>query len=90
MTSICSPFYSPRWASVGGCTHFKPHPNKWLRGGALADEPFVVSADILPLADLANSYEVVQTMRIAPITREAVIRLAAPRHWCRLHRCYSP
>jgi hypothetical protein len=49
---------------------------KWLRGGAPADEPFVGSADIQSLADLANSYEVVRTMRIVPITRDAVIRLA--------------
>ena len=50
---------------------------KWLRGGAPADEPFVGSADIQSLADLGNSYEVVRTMRIAPITRDAVVRLAA-------------
>jgi hypothetical protein len=50
---------------------------KWLRGGAPADEPFVGSADIQSLADLSNSYEVVRTMRIAPITRDAIVRLAA-------------
>ncbi|HEY3149687.1 MAG TPA: hypothetical protein VGJ75_25200 [Dongiaceae bacterium] len=50
---------------------------KWLRGGAPADEPFVGSADIQSLADLGNSYEVVRTMRIAPITRDAIVRLAA-------------
>ena len=50
---------------------------KWLRGGAPAEEPFVGSADIQSLADLDNSYEVVRTMRIAPITRDAVVRLAA-------------
>ena len=44
---------------------------KWLRGGAAADEPLVGSADIQSLADLANSFEVVRTMRIAPVTREA-------------------
>jgi hypothetical protein len=50
---------------------------KWLRGGALSEEPFVGSADIQSLADLGNSYEVVRTMRLAPITRDAVVRLAA-------------
>jgi hypothetical protein len=50
---------------------------KWLRGGAPADEPFVGSADIQSLADLGNSYEVVRTMRTAPITRDAVVGLAA-------------
>jgi hypothetical protein len=50
---------------------------KWLRGGAPADEPLVGSADIQSLADLVNSFEVVKTMQIAPITRDAVIRLVA-------------
>jgi hypothetical protein len=50
---------------------------KWLRGGASADEPFVGSADIQSLADLGNSYEVVRTMRTAPVTRDAIVRLAA-------------
>jgi hypothetical protein len=50
---------------------------KWLRRGAPPDEPFVGSADIQSLADLGNSYEVVRTMRIAPITRDAVLLIAA-------------
>jgi len=50
---------------------------KWLRSGAPVDEPLVGSADIQSLADLANSFEVVRTMRIAPITRDALIRLVA-------------
>jgi len=48
---------------------------KWLRGGVSADEPLVGSADIQYLADLRNSFEVVQTMQIAPITRDALLRL---------------
>jgi hypothetical protein len=50
---------------------------KWLRGGAPAEEPFVGSGDIQSLADLGNSYDVVRTMRIAPITRDAVLLVAA-------------
>ena len=50
---------------------------KWLRGGAPADEPFVGTGDIQSLADLGNSYEVVRTMRVAPITKEAVLRVVA-------------
>ena len=50
---------------------------KWLRGGAPADEPLVGSADIQSLADLGNSFEVVRTMQIAPITKDAVLRLVA-------------
>jgi len=50
---------------------------KWLRDGAPADEPLVGSGDIQSLADLGNSYEVVRGMRLAPITRDAVVQLAA-------------
>ncbi|MEM5340189.1 hypothetical protein [Paraburkholderia azotifigens] len=50
---------------------------KWLRGGAPAGEALVGSGDIQSLADLANSFDVVRTMRIAPITRDAIVRLAA-------------
>jgi AcrR family transcriptional regulator len=48
---------------------------KWLRGGAPIGEPLVGSADIQSLADLANSFEVVRTMHIAPITRDSLLRL---------------
>ena len=48
---------------------------KWLRGGAPADETLVESGDIQSLADLGNSFEVVRTMRIAPITKEAILQL---------------
>ncbi len=48
---------------------------KWLRGGAPANEAFVGSGDIQSLADLANSYEVVRTMLLAPVTKEMVIQV---------------
>jgi len=50
---------------------------KWLRSAAPVDEPLVGSADLQSLADLANSFEVVRTMQIAPITRDALLRLVA-------------
>ncbi len=50
---------------------------KWLRGGAPRDEPLVGSADIQSLADLGNSLEVVRGMRIAPVNRDMILRLAA-------------
>jgi hypothetical protein len=50
---------------------------KWVRGNPPDDEPLVGSADIQSLADLGNSYEIVRTMRLAPITRDAILRLAA-------------
>jgi len=48
---------------------------KWLRGGAPPDEALVGSADIQSLADLGNSYEVVRTMRFAPISKQALLAL---------------
>jgi hypothetical protein len=50
---------------------------KWLRGGVSADEPLVGSGDIQSLADLSNSFEVVRTMRVVPVTKEAILRLVA-------------
>ena len=49
---------------------------KWLRGGAPADEPLIGSADIQSLADLGNSFEVVKGMRLVPFTMQTVLQLA--------------
>lgn len=35
------------------------------------------SGDIQSLADLGNSFEVVRSMRMAPVTRDAVVQLVA-------------
>jgi hypothetical protein len=48
---------------------------KWLRSSPPTQEPLVGSADIQSLADLANSFEVVRSMSIVPITKQAVIGL---------------
>jgi len=50
---------------------------KWLRGGALADEPLVGSGDIQSLADLGTGYDMVRTMRAAPVTRDGVLQVVA-------------
>jgi hypothetical protein len=50
---------------------------KWLRGKAPADESFVGSSDIQSLADLGNSFEMVQAMRLAPITRPTIVQIVA-------------
>lgn len=50
---------------------------KWQRGGAPVEEPLLGSADIQSLADLGNSMEVVRGMRVAPITRDGILRLVA-------------
>jgi hypothetical protein len=49
---------------------------KWLRGGAPADEPLMGSADIQSLADLGNSFAVVKEMRLVPFTLQNILQLA--------------
>ncbi|HZY04117.1 MAG TPA: hypothetical protein VFF02_11520 [Anaeromyxobacteraceae bacterium] len=48
---------------------------KWVRGGALPDEPLLGSGDIQSLADLGNSLEVIRSMRTIPVTKEALFQL---------------
>lgn len=47
---------------------------KWIRGGA-GDEPLLGSGDIQSLADLANSYAVVDRMKIMPAGLEDIVPL---------------
>jgi len=49
---------------------------KWLRGGAADGEALIGSGDIQSLADLSNAFDIVRGMRIAPVTREAIVQLA--------------
>jgi hypothetical protein len=49
---------------------------KWVHGGTSADEPLLGSGDIQSLADLGNSYTVVQEMRLVPFGWKDVTRLA--------------
>jgi len=50
---------------------------KWLRGGAPGDEALLGNPDIQSLSDLGNSFSVVSSMQLAPITRNAILQLAA-------------
>jgi hypothetical protein len=50
---------------------------KWLRGGAPSGEPLLGSSDVQSLADMGNSFSVVRSMRLAPITRDSILQLAA-------------
>jgi hypothetical protein len=50
---------------------------KWLRGGADDGEPLLGSGDIQSLADLGNSFAVIQDMRIVPVTTQAMLQLMA-------------
>ena len=49
---------------------------KWLRGAAQADETFVGSGDIQSLADLGNSYAVINEMRLVPFDTKTLLQLA--------------
>jgi hypothetical protein len=49
---------------------------KWVRGGGGADEPMLGSGDIQSLADLGNSFAVVQDMRVVAVTKQAMLQLA--------------
>jgi hypothetical protein len=48
---------------------------KWVRGGAPADEQLIGSGDIQSLADLGNSFEIIRGIRPIPFTKETVIQL---------------
>jgi hypothetical protein len=58
-------------------SYVRQFDGKWLRGGAQNGEPLMGSADIQSLADMGNSFAVVRSMRLAPISRDAVLELAA-------------
>lgn len=49
---------------------------KWVKGGAPADEPLLGSGDIQSLADLGNSFSVVRETRLVPFNLTDVARLA--------------
>ena len=50
---------------------------KWVRGGAAKDDEFLGTGDIQSLADLGNSFAVVQEMRLVPFGFRDATRLAA-------------
>ncbi|MDP3837315.1 MAG: hypothetical protein Q8Q54_00160, partial [Methylococcales bacterium] len=50
---------------------------KWLEGGAPADEAFVGTGDIQSLADLHNSFEIIPAMRLFPFDKGVVLQIAA-------------
>jgi hypothetical protein len=56
--------------------YIREFDTKWVRGGAPAGESVLGSGDIQSLADLGNSFAVVQEMRVVPITKQAIFQLA--------------
>jgi len=49
---------------------------KWVRGGAPADEQLIGSGNIQSLADLGNSFEIIRGIRPIPFTKETVIQFS--------------
>ena len=49
---------------------------KWQRGERPANEALLGSADIQSLADLGNSYALVEDMRVIPVSRNVLLQLA--------------
>ncbi len=48
---------------------------KWLRGGKPEGETLLGSADIQSLADMANAFNVVRSMRLVLVTRDSIMQL---------------
>jgi hypothetical protein len=60
---------------VLAASYVRQFDDKWVRGGATADDELLGSGDIQSLADLGNSFEVVRSMRLAPITRDPIVQV---------------
>ena len=56
-------------------TYVRDFDMKRLRGARRKDELLVGTADIQSLADLANSFEVVRSMRLVLVTKDAILQL---------------
>jgi len=62
--------------SALGNQYAEEFDRKWIHSPGARSEPLLGSGDIQSLADLANSYQVIEDMSIAPIKKGLVIRLA--------------
>jgi hypothetical protein len=51
---------------------------KWIRGDNPENEPMLGSGDMQSLADLGNSFNVIQSMKGMPIDKETIIALLIP------------
>jgi len=56
-------------------TYVRDFDTKWLRGARRKDEELIGTADIQSLADIANSFEVVRSMRLVLVTKDSILQL---------------
>ncbi len=61
---------------IVGSRYVNEFKQKWIDGGAPQGESIVGSGDIQSLADLSNSFQVVQEMSLVPFGKTLVIRMA--------------
>ena len=65
-------------AEYGGLAHHyvREFDAKWLHGGADPGERLLGNPDLQSLADLGNTFQIVQSMRLVPFSKETVMQLA--------------
>jgi len=61
---------------VVGMNYVTAFRQKWITSTTKEKEPLLGTADIQSLADLGNSFEVIQGMNLLPFSNKSVIRLA--------------
>ena len=57
-------------------TYNRAFEQKWVTGQVAPDEPLLGSADIQSLADLGNSYKMIQDMKVIPFGKQQVLQVA--------------
>lgn len=58
-------------------TYAESFDRKWVHAGHPPSESLLGTGDIQSLADMGNSFELVQAMKIAPITKRLVLQIGA-------------
>ena len=58
-------------------TYTESFDRKWVHTGDRSSEPLLGSSDIQSLADMGNSFHMVETMNIVPITKRLVLQIGA-------------
>jgi hypothetical protein len=61
-----------------GTAYTQAFDAKWIEGSSLEREPLLGTADIQSLADLRNSFSVIQDMKIVLINKEILLGLTIP------------
>jgi hypothetical protein len=60
-----------------GTNYARRFDAKWIGGAAASDEPLLGTADLQSLADLGNSFAIISSMRLVPISGSQLVMLLA-------------